>query len=270
MPGYKKILAESDEYITTRKVFKKPFPSIYYYLFHLVRIVYYCNRQAKKNTYDDVRWVNSSIDILESLEKTGVKFHISGMHNFCKTTGPFIFVSNHMSILETFVLPCLIHPITKVVFVMKEELLHFPLFGPVSGARDPIVVGRQNPREDLMSVINQGSEKIKNGKGVIIFPQRTRSRFFDPLIFNTLGIKLAKKNNVHVIPVAVISDAWGTGKLLKDFGKIDPSKEVKISFGEPLLITGNGNEEHQKTIEFIGGKFKDWGREDLIVKKGSN
>lgn len=263
MHSFKKILAENNEYFSTSAK-TKPLPSIYFYLLHTLRIVYKANRQANKKIYDDINWVNSSIAIMESLEKTGVKFHITGMDNIKSFEGPAIFVGNHMSILETFVLPSLIHPIKKVVFVMKEELLKFPLFGPVSGARDPIVVGRQNPREDLMSVLNQGSDRIKNGKGVIIFPQRTRSRFFDASSFNTLGIKLAKKNNVPVVPIAIVSDAWGNGKLLKDFGKIDPSKEVKISFGEPIYIKGNGNEEHQQVLDFIASKFKEWGRSDLI------
>jgi len=263
---YKKIFAEKDEYRSDPLINKKPFASLYFYLLHAVRIVYYSNRQAKKNIYDDIKWVHSSIDVLESLEKTGIRFIVTGMNNIKSFDGPAIFVGNHMSILETFVLPCLIHPIKKVVFVMKEELLKFPLFGPVSGARDPIVVGRQNPREDLMSVLNQGSERIKKGKSVIIFPQRTRSRYFDPNSFNTLGIKLAKRNNVPIVPIAIVSDAWGNGKLLKDFGKIDPSKEVRISFGEPIYIKGNGNEEHQKVLDYISSKFVEWGRYDLIKK----
>jgi 1-acyl-sn-glycerol-3-phosphate acyltransferase len=147
---------------------------------------------------------------------------------------------------------------------MKEELVRFPLFGPVSAARDPILVSRKNPREDLMAVLNQGAEKIKAGKSIIIFPQRTRSLYLDVKSFNTLGIKLAKKNNVPVIPVALISDAWANGKFLKDFGKIDPSKEVKISFGEPIEIKSNGNEEHMQTVEFIKNKFIEWGRAELI------
>ena len=267
MVSTKQISNNLDEYKTSQSTKKRWFPSVYFYLLHTLRIIYYSNRQAKKNIYDDAHWVDSSIDVLKSLEKTGIKFHISGLHNISQMNGPFVFVSNHMSILETFVLPCLIQPVTPVVFVIKEELLHFPLFGPVAAARSPIVVGRQNPREDLMYVLNQGSEKIKNGIGVIIFPQRTRSNFFEPALFNTLGIKLAKRNNVPVIPVAVISDAWGNGKLLKDFGKIDPSKKVRIGFGEPLVIKGNGNEEHQKTIDFISEKFKEWGRSELILNE---
>lgn len=258
------IIAEKDEYITINNYHKKPFPSLYFYFFHLLRIVVYCNRQAVKGIYDDEKWIYSSLDMMRGLEKTGIKFHIQGMNNLRKVDGPVVFVSNHMSVLETFIFPCIIHPVKRIVFVMKEELVRFPLFGPISAARDPILVSRKNPREDLMAVLNQGSEKLANGKSIIIFPQRTRTLFINPSGFNTLGIKLAKRNNVPIIPIALLTDAWGNGKYLKDFGKIDPSKEVKICFGEPMFISGNGNEEHQRTIEFIKSKLIMWGRKDLI------
>jgi 1-acyl-sn-glycerol-3-phosphate acyltransferase len=84
-----------------------------------------------------------------------------------KTDGPVVFVGNHMSTLETFVLPCVIQPVNRVAFVVKESLLTTPFFGPVMRSRDPVVVGRKNPREDLKTVLEQGAEKIKNGISVI-------------------------------------------------------------------------------------------------------
>jgi 1-acyl-sn-glycerol-3-phosphate acyltransferase len=264
MHTYKRFLAEKNEYYTEKKYSKKIFPSFYFYLFHVLRIILYSNRQARKKIYDSINWVNSSIDILESIEKTGIKVSVTGIDNLKKFDGPVIFVSNHMSILETFLFPSFIHQIKKVVYVIKKELTTFPLFGPIACARHPIVVGRENPKEDLMTVLNVGSERIKEGYSIIIFPQRTRSRIFDPATFNSLGVKLAKKNNIPIIPVAIVTDAWGTGKIIKEFGRIDPYKDVKIAFGEPMIIEGNGNEQHEKSVEFILTKLKEWGRTDLI------
>ena len=56
--------------------------------------------------------------------------------------------------------------------------------------------------------MEEGSERLKKGKSVLIFPQKTRSEIFNPKEFNSLGVKLAKKNNVPVIPMAVLTDAW--------------------------------------------------------------
>jgi len=263
---YPEILANQDSYKTDPfvKLHKFLSPTFNFYL-HEFRIIQYANRKAKKGLYDDFNWTASSLDIIHSLEKCGVRFEIDGMNNLKTFQGTAVFVANHMSTLETFVLPSLIQPIKPIIYVIKKELATYPLFGPVARARNPIVVGRENPREDLKIVMEEGSERLKNGKSIIIFPQKTRSLYFDTKSFNTLGIKLAKKNDVYVVPIALITDAWGNGKLLKDFGKIDPTKEVKISFGKPFKVTGNGQEDHQNVIEFISGKFRDWGKENFII-----
>ncbi len=255
-------VAGSDEYITPGNP-RTFLPGLRFFP-RLIWIVYYSCRHAKKGIYNSVRWYDSSVAVLRSLEKSGIKIHITGMDNMRKVEGPVVFVGNHMSTMETMILPALIRPVKKVVYVIKAELAHYPLFGPVAIARDPILVGRDNPREDLMKVLEDGSRKLQNGKSIIIFPQKTRSAYLDPELFNTLGNKLAKRNNVPVIPIALLTDAWGNGKHIKEAGKIDPSKTVHLAFGEPVYIKGNGNDEQKKILEFIAGKLKEWGRADLI------
>jgi len=255
-------VALNDEYITPFKSLRS-FPGLRFFP-RLIWIVMYSNRHAKKGIYDSVRWYDSSVAVRHSLELSGVKMHFTGMNNIRKVKGPAVFVGNHMSTLETMVLPSIIRPLKEVVYVIKAELADYPLFGPVAKARHPILVGRDNPREDLKTVMDEGSRKLQDGKSIIIFPQKTRSDYLDPESFNTLGIKLAKRNNVPLIPVALLTDAWGNGKFIKEAGKIDPSKTVHIAFGEPLIINGNGSDEHLKTIEFISSKFKEWGRGDLV------
>jgi len=115
----------------------------------------------KKGLYNDYGWVNSSIDTFESLERSGIRFHFTGMDNLKKVDTPVVFIGNHMSTLETMILPMIIQPIKRVVYVIKEELAKYPLFGPIAMARDPILVGRENPREDLKIVLEEGSRKSK-------------------------------------------------------------------------------------------------------------
>src|SRR3989339_1075616 len=262
--NFRNRISDHDEYKTDSKLYrKKIFPSIYFFT-NMLRILIYSNRQAKKGIYNDEKWYDSSLDTLKSLERTGIGFHFSGMDNIRKANGPVVFVGNHMTTLETVVLPSIIRPIKPVIYVIKEELSKYPLFGPIALARDPILVGRENPREDLKIVLEEGSRKLQAGKSIIIFPQRTRSAVLDPALFNSLGTKLAKRNNVPVIPIALITDAWGNGKHIKEAGKIDPSKKVFISFGPPIEIKGNGAEEHNQVIEFIANKFREWGRPELV------
>ncbi|MBI5640712.1 MAG: 1-acyl-sn-glycerol-3-phosphate acyltransferase, partial [Nitrospirae bacterium] len=162
------------------------------------------------------------------------------------------------SALETFVLPCIIQPVKEVTFIVKKSLLTMPVFGPVMRSRDPIVVGRENPREDLRTVLDAGTRKLASGSSVIVFPQSTRSLVFRPQDFNSLGIKLALRAGVPVVPIALRTDAWGIGKYKKDFGPIDQDRPVHIAFGEPMRISGRGAEEHEQVIRFIEEKLRQW------------
>jgi len=182
------------------------------------------------------------------------------MENISKPAGPVLFISNHMSTLETMVLPCVIAPHRDVTFVVKESLVRHPLFGDIMRSRNPIVVGRTDPRKDLEAVMNGGVELLSKGISIIIFPQSTRSIEFNPAEFNSLGVKLAKKAGVQVVPIAVKTDFWGNGKWIKELGPLDSNKPIYIRFGEPISITGNGKEENQRIIEFIKSSLEDWQR----------
>lgn len=240
-------------------------PEISYY-YRLLKIIVRSNLKVKKKIYNRYNWAASSFDVVHALEAVGAKFHVKGLDYFKNLDRPAIIIGNHMSTAETMVLPAFIQPVTSVVYVIKQELVNYPLFGPVASARHPIVVGRSNPREDLQIVMNEGAARINDGRSIIIFPQKTRSKFFEIKNFNSLGVKLAKRNDAYVIPVALVTDCWGNGSFIKEVGKIDPSKEIKIEFGEPFKVTGNGSEEHEKVTKFITDKFKEWNREELIVQ----
>lgn len=224
----------------------------------IIWIVFRASRRAKRSRYGDNDWIRSSLDTLRALEGTGVRFEITGIDDFKGVEGPCVFIANHMSTLETFVLPAIIAPFKMATFVVKESLVEYPVFRHVMRSRNPITVSRTNPREDLKTVFDGGIERLRKGLSIIIFPQTTRSTLFDPAEFNTIGVKLAKKAGVPVVPVALKTDAWGNGRRLKDFGRIDPSIPVHIAFGKPLWIKDRGNEEHREIIGFITERLKEW------------
>lgn len=213
---------------------------------------------ANKGLYDDKAWVKSSTDIMKIIEGCGGKIHLRGLNHIASCQEPVVFISNHMSTLETFVFPCIIAPLMKVTFVVKNSLVDHPFFGPVMRSRNPIVVGRDNPREDFKIVIEKGKALLEQGISVIIFPQSTRALTFEPEKFNSLGVKLAKAAHVKVIPVAIKTDFWGNGKILKDLGPLSRNQPIYMNFGEPLSIKGSGKEEHQYIIDFIQRNLSDW------------
>jgi 1-acyl-sn-glycerol-3-phosphate acyltransferase len=229
-----------------------------YFTLKYAGVVLRTRREAIKGNYDTKDWADSSIYIFRFIEKAGGVFRISGMENISKDPGPVLFIGNHMSTLETMVLPGIIAPHREVTFVVKESLVRHPLFGHVMRSRDPIVVGRTDPRKDFEEVMTKGMELLSKGTSIIIFPQSTRSVEFRPEDFNSLGVKLAKKAGVNVVPFALKTDFWGQGKLIKEIGPLDSKKTIFFKFGESFPITSPGKAENQRIIDFIEEALKEW------------
>ncbi len=232
-----------------------------YFVSRYVGIVLRSRKAALEGSYDREAWVESSIDVFRLIEDCGGKFHISGIDNIRRCEGPVVFVSNHMSTLETMVFPSIIASEKEATFVVKDSLVRHPFFGAIMQSRNPIVLGRENSREDLMAVLTKGQELLAAGTSVIIFPQSTRMVKFIPEKFNSLGVKLAANAKVQVVPAAIKTDFWEMGKYMKDLGPIRRKKQIHIVFGEPITVKGTGKQENAKIIEFVTSHLKGWGGE---------
>ena len=220
--------------------------------YKFLRINFHARKLSVRGQYPTEEWARSSLNVMRLLESCGGRFHVKGLENIRNCEGPVVFIGNHMSTLETMVLPFLMSPIKDVTFVVKDALVKSWAFGPVMKSRDPIIVSRHNSREDLVNVITRGQEILAGGRSVAIFPQSTRRIEFRPEEFNSLGVKLASKAGVKVIPFALKTDFWLNGRFVKDLGPLDAAnRDVYFSFGEPMVIKGNGKEENNQIIAFI-------------------
>jgi 1-acyl-sn-glycerol-3-phosphate acyltransferase len=216
---------------------------------------------ALRGVYDDEAWAKSSLEIINNLERCGARLRIEGMDRVRAAEGPLVIVSNHMSTLETVVLPGLIRPMKPVTYVVKEKLLGGFFWGPIMRSRDPIPVSRKDPRADLEIVLREGQVRLAAGISVIIFPQGTRTPVFSRASFNSLGIKLAARAGVSVLPVALKTDFWGSSGLFRGFGPVHRDREVRIEFGEARPVAGRGKAEHEACLDFIESRLRVWGAE---------
>ena len=231
----------------------------WYFYFNIFGVTWRARQMALKGKFDNESWVDISFQMLQCHERCGAVCHFTGLDNIIKHDGPVVFVGNHMSTSETFLMPAILVPHKDTTFVIKKSLMDYPVFGPVMRSRNPIVVMRKDPREDFKVVMNEGRQCLENGVSVVVFPQSSRMVEFDPSQFNTIGIKLAKRAGVPVVPFALKTDFWGNGVILKEAGPLSREKEIHIEFAPPVMIDGNGKEEHSKIIEFIQDRLEKWG-----------
>jgi 1-acyl-sn-glycerol-3-phosphate acyltransferase len=218
--------------------------------------------RASSALYSGAMWAQDSLRVLRALEESGCRLRIEGLDNIDRAQGPCVFIANHMSTLETFVLPVLIQPRREVTFVVKESLLRTPYFRFVLQSREPIALSRNNPRRDLAAVLEGGEARLKNGRSIIIFPQSTRSLSLNPEQFNSIGVKLARRAGVPVVPVALRTDAWAAGlPPFRDFGPLHPERPVHVRFGEPFSVQGSGKAGQAAVYGFIEACLRQWAEE---------
>lgn len=216
-------------------------------------------RMIRKGIFDLDAYAARSWKSLHVTESCGGRFEVTGLENLANTPGPVVIVGNHMSSLETIVLPALIMPFKDVAFVVKESLTTHAIFGPIMRSVKHIAVGRDNPREDLKLVMSRGAELLSQGVSVVIFPQATRSVEFDIEAFNTLGVKLAARTGVPVVPLALKTDFMANGRFIKDLGPVFPGRIIHFAFGSPLKVTGTGRAEHVAVVHHVARNLVTWG-----------
>lgn len=239
--------------------FARWLPSTRFYL-PFSAIVTSCANMSKRGVYDDERWAQSSHDTRRRLEEAGIRISATGLEHVRDLDGPCVFVGNHMSMLETVVLPGFIRPFRPVTYVVKQYLVEVAIFKHIMRSRDPIVVTRTDPRADFQTMMEGGLRRLHDGISVIVFPQTTRTLHFDRREFNSIGVKLARKAGVPVVPIALRTDAWSLSKrFVKDFGRLDPTKEAHFAFGSPIDVTGRGAEAQERCVAFIEERLATWG-----------
>lgn len=225
----------------------------------IVHVVWWSRRQAGQGKFDAEKLTEASEMTARVVEAVGGRIRVDGLEHLSSTPGAAVIIGNHMSSLETFLLPGIIGPRKPLGFVIKESLLRHPLFGPVMRSVPSIALTRDNPRRDLQLVMEQGTDFLRRGVSFCIFPQATRNFTFDESRFNTLGVKLARRAGVPVIPVALRTDLWGNGKRVKDVGPVRVDSPVRVAFGAPILPGLPQAEIHGRVVEFVRGRLQEWG-----------
>lgn len=229
----------------------------WYYL-RLAGLIVGGDRLVRRGEFSRQTWAAHSLSFLRLLEGIGATVDISGLEHPGRLGRPAVFVGNHMSALETFLLPAMLLHLDKTTAVIKESLLSYPFLGSFARATEPIAVGRKNPREDLKAVLEQGRACLEAGRSVVLFPQATRSAVFDPEGFNSLGVKLARSAGAPVVPLALKTDLQANGRLVKDIGPLDRSKTVYFRYGPPLEVRGAGKDANEAVVRFIGSCLAEW------------
>lgn len=261
---FTKAILETGEYHTPeeRKSHHPKGPSWWYalrYTNNIFGIVARAVFRAHSTGFGYKQWQRIAFRALAFAEHIGSDVSVEGFNQLKNYGKPVVFVSNHMSTLETMAVPPVLLLFGDLSIVLKKSLDDMPFFGRTARLVHTIAVSRTNPREDLKTVLTVGCKRIEQGLSVLLFPQGTRQAVFHGHKFNSLGAKLAFRAGVPVVPIAVRTDLMQTGKWIRDFGPVDPSKPLKIKCGPIIPSSLGAREMHAQSLAFIEETLRGWG-----------
>lgn len=180
--------------------------------------------------------------VIESLRLLcGVRYEIQGLKTV--PAAPFIIFSKHQSTWETYALQIFF---LKICYVVKHELLWIPFFGWGLAAMRPIAIDRGSGKQAADQIVEKGTQRLKQGISVVIFPEGTRTSPDKPGKYKIGGALLAAASGYPVIPVAHnAGECWRRGGFVKYPGTIH------VRVGPAIQTTG-------KSPDQIQAEAKDW------------
>ncbi|MFN8777740.1 MAG: lysophospholipid acyltransferase family protein [Flavobacteriales bacterium] len=157
---------------------------------------------------------------------TGMHLRVSGREHILKDR-PAIFISNHVSQLDILVL---VRAITvPLFFVAKAELRKVPVLSQYMQAMGMIFVDRRD-KEMAMVSMRKAIERIREGADVVTFPEGTRSKSDEPLLFKRGTFVIAREGQIPVVPVAI----RGTRRMLPSGSFTLRPGKVEVIIGKPV------------------------------------
>ena len=171
-------------------------------------------------------WAHFNLWWLE--RSCGLRYQVDGLENIPAANA--IVMAKHQSAWETLALQRIFGP---QVWVLKRELLWVPLFGWGLALLEPIAIDRKSGRKAVRQVVEQGIQRLRAGRWVVIFPEGTRVAPGERKRYGIGGALLANQSGYPVVPVAHnAGEFWRRRSFIKYPGVI------RVVIGTPIVSAG--------------------------------
>jgi 1-acyl-sn-glycerol-3-phosphate acyltransferase len=144
-------------------------------------------------------------------------------------TSPRIFLANHLSTLDIWVLAPVLPVTTR--FVSKRTIFWIPVLGQAMAVAGFIAIDRQD-RASAIRSLSRATETIRRGASIILFPEGTRSRDGRLARFKRGSFHLALEAGVPVVPVAIS----GTYEVVRPRSIVVHPGPVHVTFAPPIDV----------------------------------
>ena len=228
-----------------------------------VRVFPYCAVMEPLGRLTTEKWAGVCFSTVTTAEKLGMNVSVEGFSERLAHQGPVVYLSNHMSMIETIMLPPILMTAGPFSYVAKASLAHLPFLERAAEHMRMVPISRKSPREDLVNILRVGTERLDGGDSFLIFPQGTRCDVFSRKRYSSIGAKLAERAKCPIVPIVVDTRCQPTRtkglfkRVFRDFGPVDTSKDIRVAFG-PVIPCDKSKAMHEAAFEWMATKLESW------------
>ena len=186
-----------------------------------------CHYAKNVDKYPEQERFHHIQTILERAIKGGrVELVVTGQENIPSRNG-YMLYSNHQGMFD--ILAIAATCINPIAVVLKKELYDIPFLHQIAVCTKSFAMDREDVRQSL-TVIQNVTEEVKNGRNYLIFPEGTRSKQGNTMLdFHGGSFRCATKSQCPIVPIALV-DCF---KVLDEKGSAPV--QVQVHYLKPIL-----------------------------------
>ena len=150
---------------------------------------------------EEKRWSHIQYILARAIKGGKVNLTVTGQENI-PAEGGFMLYANHQGMFDVLAIAATCP--MPLGAVLKKELYNIPFLHQIALCTKSFAMDREDVRQSL-TVIQNVTEEVKNGRSYLIFPEGTRSKKGNEMLeFHGGSFRCATKGKCTVIPIALI------------------------------------------------------------------
>ena len=161
-----------------------------------------CNYAKHTDAYPEAeKWSHIQHILRLAIKGGNIDLQLTGLENIPAENG-FMMYANHQGMFDVLAIAATCD--APLGAVLKKELYDIPFLHQIAVCTKSFAMDREDVRQSL-TVIQNVTEEVKNGRNYLIFPEGTRSKQGNQMLeFHGGSFRCATKSKCPILPIALV------------------------------------------------------------------
>ena len=161
-----------------------------------------CNYAKHTDDYPELeKWRHIQYILRLAVKGGNIDLQVTGLENIPQDQA-FMMYPNHQGMFDVLAIAATCD--APLGAVLKKELFDVPLLHQIALCTKSFAMDREDVRQSL-TVIQNVTEEVKNGRNYLLFPEGTRSKLGNQMLeFHGGSFRCATKSKCVILPVALV------------------------------------------------------------------